>query len=85
MIFLEPSCWSMFVEDYRELKIENAENIAARCFLFEKFVNDLLSQEPTALRFKSDSRSRGILIHPHCHAKSIMNSAFMGKLAELLP
>src|SRR5207248_2221564 len=27
IIFLEPSCWSMFVEDYRELKIENAEKI----------------------------------------------------------
>ena len=52
ILFLEPSCWSMFVEDYRELKIENAENIAGRCFLFEKFVADLLAQEPEALRFK---------------------------------
>jgi Fe-S oxidoreductase/FAD/FMN-containing dehydrogenase len=85
ILFLEPSCWSMFVEDYRELKIENAENIAARCFLFEKFVDDLLAQEPEALRFKHESGSRGILIHPHCHAKSIMNPAFMGKLAERLP
>jgi FAD/FMN-containing dehydrogenase/Fe-S oxidoreductase len=85
IIFLEPSCWSMFVEDYRELKIENAETIAARCFLFEKFVDDLLAQEPDALGFKPESRSRGILIHPHCHAKSIMNPAFMGRLAERLP
>jgi FAD/FMN-containing dehydrogenase/Fe-S oxidoreductase len=85
IIFLEPSCWSMFVEDYRELKIHDAENIAARCFLFEKFVNDLLEQEPEALRFKRESRSRGILIHPHCHAKSITSPAFMGKLAERLP
>jgi Fe-S oxidoreductase len=85
IIFLEPSCWSMFVEDYRELKIENAENIAARCFLFEKFVDDLLAQEPEALRFKHESRSRGILIHPHCHAKSILNPAFMATLAERLP
>src|SRR5437762_3120433 len=37
ILFLEPSCWSMFVEDYRELKIENAEDVAKRCFLFEKF------------------------------------------------
>src|SRR5437867_10071711 len=28
ILFLEPSCWSMFVEDYRELKIGNAENVA---------------------------------------------------------
>ena len=85
IVFLEPSCWSMFVEDYRELKIENAENIAARCFLFEKFVADLLAKEPEALRFKHESRSRGILIHPHCHAKSILNPAFMATLAERLP
>ena len=85
ILFLEPSCWSMFVEDYRELKVENAENIAARCFLFEKFVDDLLAKEPEALRFKHESRSRGILIHPHCHAKSIASAAFMGKLAERLP
>jgi len=83
ILFLEPSCWSMFVEDYRELKIENAETIAARCFLFEKFVDDLLAQEPEALRFKE--RAANVLIHPHCHAKSITSPAFMGKLAERLP
>jgi FAD/FMN-containing dehydrogenase/Fe-S oxidoreductase len=85
IIFLEPSCWSMFVEDYRELKIENAESIAARCFLFEKFVDDLLAREPEAIRFRHESCSRGILIHPHCHAKSILNPSFMATLAERLP
>ena len=85
ILFLEPSCWSMFVEDHRELKIENAENIAERCFLFEKFVDDLLAKEPETLRFKHESCSREILIHPHCHAKSILNPAFMATLAERLP
>jgi Fe-S oxidoreductase len=85
VLFLEPSCWSMFVEDYRELKIDHAENIAARCFLFEKFVDDLLLHEPEAFRFKHESRSRGVLIHPHCHAKSILDPAFMATLAERLP
>jgi Fe-S oxidoreductase len=60
ILFLEPSCWSMFVEDYRELKIENADNVAKRCFLFEKFVDDLLAQEPDALRF--DNRPATIAI-----------------------
>jgi Fe-S oxidoreductase len=83
ILFLEPSCWSMFVEDYHELKIETAEDIAARCFLFEKFVDDLLAREPEALRFKE--RKVKVLIHPHCHAKSISNPEFMGKLAERLP
>jgi len=83
ILFLEPSCWSMFVEDYRELKIKNADSVAKRCFLFEKFVDDLLAQESDALRF--DNRPATIAIHPHCHTKSIMNPAFMARLAERLP
>ncbi len=94
ILFLEPSCWSMFVEDYHELRIEHAEKIANRCFLFEKFVADLLEHEPDALHFKHSSASADgprrdtettIAIHPHCHAKSIMNPAFMRRLAERLP
>ena len=83
ILFLEPSCWSMFVEDYRELNIENAERVAARCFLFEKFVADFLAQEPPTLRF--NTRAETIAIHPHCHAKSILNALFMTRLAERLP
>jgi Fe-S oxidoreductase len=73
----------MFVEDYRELKIDNAEDVAKRCFLFEKFVDDLLDQEPDALQFKD--RSATVAIHAHCHAKSLMNPVFMKRLAERLP
>jgi FAD/FMN-containing dehydrogenase/Fe-S oxidoreductase len=83
ILFLEPSCWSMFVEDYRELKIPNAEKIAARCFLFEKFVDDLLEQESDALAF--ENRLETVAIHPHCHAKSILNPAFMAGLVKRLP
>jgi len=73
----------MFVEDYRELKIDNAETVANRCFLFEKFVDDLLAQEPNALRF--ETRPAMVAIHTHCHAKSLMNPGFMRRLAERLP
>jgi Fe-S oxidoreductase len=73
----------MFVEDYRELKIENAEEVATHCFLFERFIDDLLAQEPDALQF--DNRPATVAIHPHCHAKSIMDPAFMRRLAERLP
>ena len=83
ILFLEPSCWSMFVDDYRELEIDNVEKIAKRCFLFEKFMDDLLAQEPDGLRF--EERPGTIAIHPHCHAKSTMNPAFMARLAERLP
>ena len=83
IIFLEPSCWSMFVDDYRELKIANAEKITERCFLFERFVDDLLEREPDALQFKE--RDDKVVIHAHCHAKSLTNPVFMARLVERLP
>jgi len=46
-------------------------------------VDDLLAREPEALRF--NERMANILIHPHCHAKSILNPVFMATLAERLP
>ena len=83
IIFLEPSCWSMFVDDYRELKIANAGKIAERCVLFEKFVDDLLEREPDALQFK-ESQTR-VAIHAHCHAKSLTDVTFLQRLAKRLP
>jgi Fe-S oxidoreductase len=73
----------MFVEDYRELKVNNAETVANRCFLFEKFVDDLFAEDSDALQF--EDRPATIAIHAHCHAKSIMNPPFMKRLAERLP
>ncbi len=83
IIFLEPSCYSMFVEDYRELKLEGMEEVAKRCFLFEQFVEYLLSQEPDALHFPA--KAAHVVIHAHCHAKSLTNPDYMVKLARRLP
>lgn len=83
ILFLEPSCYSMFAEDYRELKLPGVEEIAKRCFLFEQFIEDLLARKPDALRFNQSPAN--IAIHAHCHAKSLLNPAFMSKLAQRLP
>jgi Fe-S oxidoreductase len=83
IIFLEPSCYSMFAEDYRELKIPGAELIAQRCFLFEKFVNDILEREPERARFQD--RGESVAVHAHCHAKSIVDPTFMARLIDKLP
>ena len=61
----------MFVEDYRELKLPDAERIAQRCFLFEEFIENLLKQAPNALKFNHEAER--IVIHAHCHAKSLTN------------
>jgi Fe-S oxidoreductase len=83
ILFLEPSCYSMFVEDYRELKLPETGAIARRCHLFEQFVEELLEREPDALHF--NDQPGHVAIHAHCHAKSLVKTSFMARLAARLP
>jgi len=83
IIFLEPSCYAMFAEDYRELKLPEAEQIAARCFLFEDFIEGVLEQEPNAIKFHA--KPARVVIHAHCHAKALTNIARMTRLASRVP
>ena len=83
ILFLEPSCYSMFAQDYRELRIPGADRLAARCFLFEQFIDELLIAEPGALTFSF--KNVNVVIHAHCHVKSLLNPAFLPRLAERLP
>jgi len=83
VIFLEPSCYSMLAEDYRELKLAGATEVAARCVLFEDFMENLLRQAPDALTF--DHEPGRVAIHAHCHAKALTNVKTMRELAARLP
>jgi len=73
----------MFAEDYRELKLPGAEEVAARCVLFEDFMESLLRQDPAALRF--DHEHGRVAIHAHCHAKAFTNTKNAIYLASRLP
>jgi FAD/FMN-containing dehydrogenase/Fe-S oxidoreductase len=83
VIFLEPSCYSMFAKDYHELKLSDAERVATRCFLFGEFFENFLAREPLALRF--NSKQERLIVHVHCHAKSLVSPAAMRRLLERLP
>jgi Fe-S oxidoreductase len=83
ILFLEPSCYSMFAEDYHELKLAGARAIAARSFLFEDFIGQLLERERDALKFKRESQR--IVIHAHCHARALTDPKAMERLAANLP
>ena len=83
ILFLEPSCFSMFIEDYLELKLPDAERIASRCFLIGQFLDELLRLEPDALPFAP--KSAHVAIHVHCHAKALTNPAFTHRLIARLP
>ena len=83
ILFLEPSCYSMFAEDYRELKLEGTDLVARRCFLFDQFIEGLLNQEPDALTFAP--KNARVAIHAHCHMKVLMNPSFLPRLIQRLP
>jgi FAD/FMN-containing dehydrogenase/Fe-S oxidoreductase len=83
VLFLEPSCYSMFAEDYLELKLPGAAEVKARCFLFEEFVDNLLAREPGAIAFNTAPEK--VAIHAHCHAKSLVNPDFMKRVIERMP
>ena len=83
IVFLEPSCWSMFAEDYAEMKIPNAERVAARSFMFEQFIANLLGAEPEAIAF--NQRGGVVAIHVHCHAKSMTDTRYLNDIAGRLP
>jgi Fe-S oxidoreductase len=83
ILFLEPSCYSMFVEDYLELGLPGAESIAERCVLLEQFIDHLLSEQRGALSFNNEPVK--IVIHAHCHVKSLKKAASLHRLAARLP
>lgn len=83
ILFLEPSCYSMFAEDYLELNLPGAAEVKKRCFLFEDFIDRLLAREPEAIAF--ESKTEKVAIHAHCHAKSLLNPGFMKRVVERMP
>ncbi|MGQ9649002.1 MAG: FAD-binding and (Fe-S)-binding domain-containing protein [Phycisphaerae bacterium] len=83
IIFLEPSCYTMFIDEYRQLRIPGADEVAARCVLFEQFVFELLQRQPDAIPFKNGGLK--VAIHGHCHAKALTDASIMPKLVEKIP
>lgn len=83
IVFLEPSCYSMFKEDYIELKLEGAQAMAKKVMLFEHFMEELLAREPEALAFGPGPGHAAI--HAHCHTKALTGTAPLVQLARRVP
>jgi len=83
VIFLEPSCWSMFVDDYRQFKIEGSEEVSSRCVLFEDFISGLLNEDRKALPM--GSLDGWAAIHGHCHAKALADPVVAERLLRQVP
>lgn len=83
IVFLEPSCYSMFHEDYRELRVPGAEDAAGHAVLFETFMDRALADMPDAPVF---SEIPGLTaIHAHCHVKALLDVSVLKRLAERIP
>ncbi len=84
ILFLEPSCFTMFYEDYKELNLELAPIISEKSMLLEEFLATLLEKNPSVLSFQ-DEKSLEIAIHTHCHTKATRGSVPMKKVLSFIP
>lgn len=82
VLFLEPSCYAMFREDYRELGLDGAAEAAERAVLFEHFIEFLLRKEPEALKLRT--LESGLAVHVHCHAKALTDTGLALQLGRRL-
>ena len=78
VIFLEPSCYSMFTDDYFELKLEFAESTAKRCYLFEEFIEMAISSRGSKADWKKVDLK--VAVHTHCHIKYRKNTEFIKRV-----
>lgn len=69
ILFLEPSCYSMFKEDYQELGITGMDAIEPRCQFIEEFIADCLEKADESLTWKA--LPHPVAIHMHCHTKAL--------------
>lgn len=70
ILFLEPSCYSMFAEDYQELGIAGADDISKRCILIEDFLQRDCAAQLHRLTTPSE---QPVAVHLHCHAKALIH------------
>jgi Fe-S oxidoreductase len=83
VVFLEPSCYSMFVDEYRQLGLPGAEAVAGRCVLLEDLLLELLDADPGSVAL--DGSGIDVAVHVHCHAKALGDPERPAALLERLP
>ncbi len=83
IVVLEPSCYSMFVQDYRELGVDGVESVVDRVVMFDAFLAKVLEADPDALTF--DPGYHWVAIHGHCHAKALNAADDTAALMQRLP
>ena len=87
IVLLEPSCLSALTDDVPDLlrgdAQQRAREVAAACVLFEDYLNRRLTDSGATLSLRSGPNR--ILLHGHCHQKSLGLVAPAKALLERIP
>ena len=74
IVGLEPSCLLTLRDEYPEfIRTTAAKKVAENSFLLEEFV--MREQRTGRLAFKSEGHGKKVLLHGHCHQKSLVGTA----------
>jgi Fe-S oxidoreductase len=84
VVFLEPSCYSVFIDEYRQLGLCGADEVAQRCVLIEDFVLHALA-DPTGGRVAWSRQRTTVAVHGHCHTKALADSGSVARLLAIIP
>ena len=84
VIGIEPSCILTIADDYPELiDTEDAKKVAAACKTMDDFLAEIIDNGEFNLIFYEGKRN--VLIHSHCHQKSLTGSESTLKVLNHLP
>ncbi len=87
IVFCEPSCYSAVRDDHPHLLRNDlkrqAELVAAACVTFEEWAADMLDCEEVDVRLRQ--RPGEILLHGHCHQKSLVGMGSSVRLLSAIP
>jgi FAD/FMN-containing dehydrogenase/Fe-S oxidoreductase len=81
LLFLEPSCHSMFVQEYMALGVAGSKELAGRCHLIETYLADQLAAHPEWHR-RFLPLERPLAMHDHCHVQSLSGTSDALRLAQ---
>jgi Fe-S oxidoreductase len=87
-VVCEPSCLSAIKDDYLELKTKTpnaqARALAAKSFLVEEFIHAQWDQHPRPAAPSVPAAGPPVLLHGHCHQKSLWGQSSAPLLKRLL-
>jgi Fe-S oxidoreductase len=85
IVGLEPSCLLMLRDEYLYLmpNDERAQVVAKQAYTFEEFVAQAAAEGALAVEFTAESRR--VLLHGHCHQKSLVGTGPSKQVLSLPP